>query len=257
MEFWTVAIGIASLGTTGVYGYVGNRLFHRPVAPASRLAATQFALWWYGLAATAAITGVEALLEVAGVLSYPMAITAYLVSLLVAVAVLWGIVGYLTYLYTGRYYVGPLTVFYAIFYVAVVYYVFSEGPTGFAVTGGTVGITYAGTGPLALAVFVVVGLIVPEFAGAIAYLSLLRRTRDRTLRYRITMVGMSVLLWFLFSLLISGESGPASFARAIAGAGTAVIALVGLLPPAWIRDRLHVAAVPGPEPSGPEVAART
>ncbi|HTT74008.1 MAG TPA: hypothetical protein VMG99_07715 [Thermoplasmata archaeon] len=226
---------LASLG----YGYVGVRLYARPVSPASRLAVAQFSVWWLGLGATTALTAVESLLAFAGVLTVPAALTFLLLVVLVDVALLWGLVGFLIYVYTGRYHLVPLTAFYAVFYAAALYYEVLAAPYAFAVQSGVLTFSTPTVSDPVLTGFVIVGLVVPELVGAVLYLSLLRRTRDRVQRYRIALVGSSLFLWFAISALVPSSTGPWVVAKNLLEVVPALLSLIAYFPPESIRRRLR------------------
>lgn len=202
MDLWLVAGGLTSLLGSSVYAYVGRRLAARPVPVEARFARTQFSVWWYGLAASGIVTGLAALVAAEGGLTLPLALTDYFVMLVVDVALLWGLVGYLTYVYTGRYHLLEISGFYALFYVGLLYFVFVQVPTSASIEAGAVIIHYQYGPPPLLAAFVVLALLLPEFIGTFLYLSLYRRTGDPTRRFRILLVGASLVLWFSTALFV-------------------------------------------------------
>ncbi|MCI4337470.1 MAG: hypothetical protein L3K17_09865 [Thermoplasmata archaeon] len=247
---WNEAVGVTSVFSAAAYAYVAYRLSQRQVAPAAVLASRQFTLWWAGLSGTAVLGGAAVLLATLGWLTLPVAETAEFVIVLLDCAILWGLVGYLTYVYTGRYYLVPLSAFYAVFYVAVLYFEISEVPIGAHIQAGSLTLTYAHPvvlGPLVD--FVVFGLLVPEFAGAFAYLSLLRSTRDPAQRYRITLVSLSILLWFSAALFIPSSPASWGLVKGLLEAGSALLTLAAYSPPHWVRERLSssVAGAGGPD----------
>jgi len=250
VDWWIAAAGVTSLVAAAVYAYIGLRLARRSVAVEARLASTQFTIWWWGLAASVTIAGLLALVAAAGPVSLPIALTAYILMLLIDVALLWGIVGFLIYVYTGQYYLVPLTGFYGAFYVALLYFVFVQDPTGLVLQGGSVQLVYSAVAPAALTAFVVLAIILPEFAAAIAYLSLLRRTRDPTQRYRIALVGISVLAWFFSALFIPSTTPAWGLAKSAFQIAAALVTLLAYLPPAWVQTRYGIGSIaptaPGP-----------
>ncbi len=242
-----VAIVVVSLGVAAVYGFVGVRLYRRPIAPAARLASTQLALWWGGLGAVTALGGIQVAVAVAGAMSFPLALTFYLLSVLLDCAFLWGLVGFLTYVYTGRYHLVALSGFYAWFYVTVLYFVFSKQPHAVAMVGGQVTIEYLSAVAPALTVIVVLGLLGPEIVGAILYLSLLRRTHDAARRYRIWLVGGGILLWFLLDLFVPSSTANWTIARGVLQVIPGLMSLIAFFPPEWARRRYGVTVVSSSE----------
>jgi hypothetical protein len=226
------------LATIG-YSYVGIRLYQRPVSPISRLAVAQFSTWWLGLGASTALAALEALLAFAGVLTLPAAVTIELLVVLVDVALLWGLVGFLVYVYTGRYHLAELTSFYAVFYAAVLYYEILSAPYAVTVVAGVPTLSISAVSNPILVGFVIIGLIVPEVAGAIFYLSLLRRTRDRIQRYRVALVGSSIFLWFAISVFVPTSTGAWNVTKDLLQVVPALLTLIAYFPPEWIRRRMR------------------
>jgi len=237
------------LAATG-YFYVGARLYARPVSPSSRLAVAQFSVWWFGLGATTALGAVESLLAFAGVLTLPAAVTFQLLVVLVDVALLWGLVGFLIYVYTGRYHLVPLTAFYAVFYAAALYYEILGAPYALTIRAGVPTLSTLTVSDPILVGFVIIGLVVPELAGAVLYLSLLRRTRDRAQRYRIALVGFSLFLWFAISAFVPTTTGTWVVTKDLLEVVPALITLIAYFPPEAIRRRLRWTGTAAEEPIG-------
>jgi hypothetical protein len=250
VDVWIYAIGTASLASTPVYAYVGWRLWQRPMPYSARLPAAQFSIWWLALGVGSLIAGIEGLAGGLGVLGFPTGFTAYLLTVLVDTAALWGLVGYLVYIYTGKYHLLALGAFYAAFYICALDYVIGNEPYAVVFSAGIPTILYHlrnTSGPLFA--FVAFGLVVPELVGAGLYVSLLRKTTDRTRRYRIAMVGVSVWMYFLLAFVGTPSSLVAAevwnLVRAILDVVAAVVALVAFFPPEPLRRWLRVEAVPG------------
>ena len=241
---------VVSFGIAAVYGFVAYRLVRRQVSPEARLASIQFSLWWGGLAASAALTGIEVALALGGVLGFPLALTLDLFTVLLDVTFLWGLVGFLVYVYTGKYHLVELTLFYAAFYVTALYYVLLENPTGVVLQSGEPTIHYTGSPNLGLAAIVVLGILVPVIAGGVAYLSLLRKTHDPTQRYRIWLVGGGILLWFALDAFFPSGSDGLLLLKALLELVPGIMSLIAYYPPDWVRERLRQAsgapAVPAP-----------
>jgi hypothetical protein len=258
VDVWAYAVGTANLASTPVYAYVGWRLMQRPMPYAARLPAAQFSIWWIGLGVASLITGLEGIGGGLGILGFPSAFTAYFLTLLVDAALLWGLVGYLAYIYTGKYHLLELSLFYAAFYVAAVDYVIGREPYAVVLSAGVPTLLYhfGDSGPVFG--FVAFGLLVPEFVGLVLYLSLIRRTTDRTRRYRIGMVSVSLWSYFLLAFVGTPSSIAAAEAwnllKAILDVVSALVALVAFFPPAPLRRWLRVDAVPGGSESGAGVA---
>lgn len=251
-----VALVVATAGVSLVYGYVGYRLHRRQVSSEARLASTQFALWWGGLGVSTAIGGTELALALAGALSFPLALTFYLVVVLVDCAFLWGLVGFLLFVYTGKYHLLELTAFYAWFYVTLLYYVFTQVPSSVAVVAGSVNLQYAAHPIAVLEAVLVLGLLGPELVCGILYFSLLRRTEDPARRYRIWLVAGGILLWFAIDVFVPSSTLPWALAKGVVQVVPGILSLFAFYPPAWARRRYGVTSWDEPV-SPPPAAARS
>ena len=247
MDMDALISAIASFVGVAVYLYLGWRLSRRRVSPEARLPAAQFSLFWLGLAVSSAITGVESAIATVQTPTLAIVMTLLYLDILLVCLLLWALVGYLMYLFFGRGFVIPLSVLYATLYVLLLYFITASSPSSVTVTLGTVGTTFANSvqGPV-FAVLLLV-LIFPEFIGAILYFTLFFRTRDPTVRYRVTLVSWSLIAWFglgflnVGSILGGGLAGQI-FVRSL-GLLAALVILSAYYPPKAIRTRWGVASV--------------
>lgn len=230
-----------------VYAYVGWRLGQREVTEKAQRAATLFSVWWYGLAGTTTATGIMHLTAALDAASLPLFIALTYVNVLVVCVALLGLLYYLVYLFTGRDTVVPLGVFYAAYYVFLLYYLTAAGPTGVEVTRWRAALAYEQ--PLMGPLFgVVIALLVfPQLIGALAYLSLFFKVQEATQRYRILVVSLSIVVWFGSALAAAG-SGLASndawqLASRFIGLGAAVAIYLAYFPPGWVRRRYGVVSL--------------
>ena len=247
MDNMALGDGISALVGAALYLFVGWRISRRPVSPQSRFAAAQFTLFWVALSGATAIGGMLSLVAAFTTPTLALAITVTDLNILLACALLWGLVGYLVYLYTGRGFVVPLAVLYGTLYILLLYYLTAGDPTAVLVTAGTVGVSYATPvgGPI-LGILVIL-LIVPEFLASIAYFTLVWRTKDRTIRYRVTLVSWSLIAWFSIGSANIGAALGGGLAAEVFGHSigdiAALVILVAYYPPMAIRTRLGVAPI--------------
>jgi hypothetical protein len=248
---WTlVASAVVSIIAAIAYLYVASRIYRRQVSPGARLALAQFSVWWGGLGASSAIAAVEALLAFAGALTLDLAVALSLFVVLLDVIFLWGLTEYLTYVYTGRYYLAPWGAFYALFYFAALYYEILGHPYAVVVQNGVPTLQAQTVNDPLLVGFVLLALLGPEIVGAILYLSLLRRTRDPAHRYRIWLVGGGILLWFGILAFVPSTTVGWNLTKGILEIVPALLSLLAYQPPAGIRRRLALdAPSPGSRPS--------
>lgn len=116
---------------------------------------------------------------------------------------LTGLLTYLWYLYRGARAERAIAAFYSLVFVAAAWSILTRGITGFESTPWGATARYARDHDaqvfVELAFFAL--YLLPQVAGAIAYLSLRRATTDPTARKRILVVGSALLIWMGASLL--------------------------------------------------------
>jgi hypothetical protein len=246
-----VGITVVTLAISGVaivfYVWVGRRLLQRESSPRSRLASAQFALWFFGLGAALAAGRTELLLALLNTLPYSLAITFSLLNVVIEAIYLWGLVGALVYVYTGRYYLLALGLLYAVFYVVSIYAIFVQGPYGVTVASGSPALVYASPAGANSALALQLIVLVPELVGACLYLSLLPRSPDRTVRWRIGFVGAGILFWVAVHAFVPSSGYMMILVKTILDLVPALLAVIGLVPPAWVRRRFGIASTTSPE----------
>jgi hypothetical protein len=243
----TVATLLVSAVVIGVYGSVGYRLARRETSPTSRLGSYQFALWWLGLGAALMVGRIELALALVNALPFALALTCTLVNLVIEAVYLWGLVGSLVFLYSGKYHLPVVTAAYGAFYIVLLYLVFVQLPYGVSLATGNPAILYAAPESASTALAVQYAVLLPEFVAACLYLSLLRRTPDRAARFRISLVGASILFWVGVHAFVPSTSIEWILIKSILEVIPAVLSLIALLPPEWVRRRLQVEPTQQPD----------
>ena len=232
--------------SASIYAYVGWRLSKRVISSSeARLAWGSFTVWWYGLAATTLIGGFLSLFGAVGVTSLPLFVTAAYINILISCLALWGLLYYLIYLFTGnRRSLVPLAIFYLIYYILVVYYLTASMPGNVNVGRWETSLVYRAppTGPFVAIVLAM--LLLPEIIGGLAYFSLYFRVQEATQKYRVLLVSLSIIVWFL-SPLISLAGGLAQqdwwqLASRLIGLAAPLIILMAYLPPRWLKQRYGI-----------------
>jgi hypothetical protein len=235
-----------ALVSSGVYCYIAWRLSKRVVSSSeARLAWRSFTVWWYGLAATTLTRGFLNMLGALGIMSLPLFVTMTYINMLAICVALWGLLYYLIYLFTGnsRSRV-PLAIFYIIYYFMLVYYTSASIPSDVTVGRWNITLTYSApiTGPFF--VMVVVLLLLPQIMGALAYFTLYFRVQEATQKYRVLLVSLSIIVWFLSPLI--GLAGGVrqqdwwQFASRLIGLAAAATILMAYLPPRWLKQRYGI-----------------
>ena len=232
--------------TAGIYGYVGWRLGQRVISSAEdRLAWGSFTVWWYGLAATTLIGGFLRFFGAVGLTSLPLFVTATYINILLTCLALWGLFYYLIYLFTGsRRSLAPSALFYLIFYTLLVYYITASIPDNVSIGRWDTSLIYRTppTGPFL--VIILAMLLLPQIIGGLAYFSLYFRIAEITQKYRVLLVSLSIIVWFMSPLL--GLAGGVAqqdwwqFVSRCIGLVAALTILLAYLPPRWLKQRYGV-----------------
>jgi hypothetical protein len=238
-----------SIASAAIYVYVAAHLRQRTISnPGARLAWQLFGLWWYCLAATTLVGGVLHLLGAFNIVSLPPFVALTYVNLLLICIALWGLLYYLVYLFTGsQRFLVPLTIFYLLYYVLLVYYITASDPAGVEITLWTTRLVYAHplTGPFFALVLVL--LVFPQILASLAYFTLFFRVREATQRYRILLVSWCIILWFgsAFAASLTGLSQKDwwQMASRLIGLGAALGILCAYFPPGIIRRRFGIVSI--------------
>ncbi len=242
-----LVVGVSAILGTAVYFYVGLRLARRPVSPETRLPAMQFVLFWLGLAASTALTAILSVIAAFQLPPVGLVVAFEYYDIVVVAAALWGLICYLWFLYYGRSGIVPVTSLYILEFGLLVYYVSSSGPNGVSVSYGTVSPAYSTSSTIVVTILAVLILVIPEFVAAFAYLRLYFRTRDRTIRYRIALVGGGLVAFFFLDFVnfgsLSGGSLVWIFIGRLLVIVAALIILMAYYPPRYLRERYGVAGI--------------
>src|SRR5688500_13193417 len=229
-------VGFVLLLTAVAFAAVGHRFHSRPVGTANLAARTAFVTWWWAFAAYLAGQG---FLDVAAAYGYAPLQAHFAFRLMVGPLLslaAWGLAFHIVFLWSGRGgWAFGLAAYYAAaagFYDALVWL---GSPNAVVVTDWAAALSYdvPPSGLLWNATLATIGL--PLVLGSAAYLGLLREVADREQRYRIMLVGGSLLVW-----VVSG------FAAEVAGSTTVrfvAIVVLGLLTSGAVVAAYHP---PGP-----------
>jgi hypothetical protein len=226
--------------TAASFGAVGRAVLLRHSSPDSRPAARAGALWWWSLGAYLAIQAALSLLAAVDRAPVGVFLAARVVTVPLLCLSVWGLTYHLVYLFTGSHRAAPLlTVLYA--GVAVAFYVASFSPLPQAVVTGpwVAELEGTGEGPLYQAVYLAVG--VPPLLASLAYFSLLFRVKEPMQRYRVALLGGSILLWVGSGLVarLSGRGLAAFLTLAVVGLGAAAAVFLAYHPPRALARRLE------------------
>lgn len=237
-----------SLAAALLYAWVARLVQQRSLSDDARTANALFATWWSSFALFYGLTGAFRVARGLGLEDLSLALVVLDTAVVLLCVGLWGLLGYLVYLYTGsRRWFAPLGAGYALFGITLLYLVAWMEPVGFREDALAGGLRYARPLPQGLALALGLLFAGPIVAGAIAYGSLYFRVRSPEPRYRIGMVAGAFLLWFgwltISTVLDLADRYPNSLA--LYAWGQSLVMLVPLLvilafrPPAWVRARLR------------------
>lgn len=238
--------GAFALAGAALYAWVARLVHHRNLSEEARAANTLFVTWWASFSLIYGLSGAYEIAAGLGYLDLALSVVFIDVVLVLICIALWGLLGYLVYLYTGarRWFI-PLGAGYALFGVALLYMIAWMDPIGFRDGGFGVQLAYARQP--APAVSLAVGLLLagPIVLAAILYGTLYFRVRSPEPRYRIALVASAFLVWFGWSIVSTvlrlNQKYPDSVAlyawnQAIAMLVPLVI-VMAFRPPRWVRER--------------------
>jgi hypothetical protein len=238
-----------ALANTIIYSIVGLQLSRRAVGEAaSNFAWKLFTVWWFSMSISTLTGFIFNFLGAIGWTVLPIFVALTYVNLLIICIALWALLYYLIYIFTGNSRILiPLSLFYLFYYLLLVYYITVSTPTGVAVGRWSTSLSYRFQLEGPFFVFVLILLVLPQILGALAYFTLFFRIKERTQKFRILLVSVSIMIWFGISFVAS-VSGLASedwwqfFSRAI-GLAAALAILVAYRPPRFIQQRLGVSSI--------------
>jgi hypothetical protein len=161
---------------------------------------------------------------------------------------LWGLLYYLFYLFTGNSrYFGPLLVFYAVYYVLLIYYITASVPNNVEVGRWRAAVVYSQPLRGPFFVIIIALLLLPQVLGGLAYFTVFFRVTETTQRYRVLLVSWSIIIWFLSPLLALiggvGETDAWQVLSRLIGLAAGLTILAAYLPPRWVKLRLGVLSI--------------
>jgi hypothetical protein len=226
---------------------VGERVRGRPSSAAGRQAALAFVAWWWSMGSYMLVEGTAGALASFGHAPLALHIGVRIAAAPLIAAAAAGLAYYVLFLFLGRaWLLAPILVYYGFAGAAYAYAVGAGSPDGVAVGAWHAGLTYrddlAGS-PLWTGILASFGL--PLVAGSVGYLALLPRVHDRAQRYRILLVGCSLLTWVLAGFV--GQVAAGAFWQfvtlVVVGLFTGATVLAAYFPPhrvqAWLERPAH------------------
>ncbi len=232
---------------TVLYGAVAWAVAKRKVSSNTELASMAFTHWWAGLALFSLLGMVASVLGYLEAWTFVGYLTYLDVVLVLLVYLLLALMFYFVFLFTGSHKATLGVVAYYIGFLAYLFYWINvQEPVALAYVDGAPTLEYANDlsdAPISL--WISLMLLGPLVLGALAYSTLWFRVQDRTQKFRIATVGISIFVWMLTALggSLGGVSDTATWwlvvSRAVAIAATTAN-FVAFRPPRWLRERLDL-----------------
>lgn len=208
--------------------YAGVAFWHTRSPKGRGMAARSFAVFWLASGVYDLLLAAMDLGAASGAIGFEGYLAWRLASHVLAGVILGGLATYLLYLYTGNEaWLPRVAVFYAGVVAFVVAYSLQRGPVGVAVGAWRVDLAYRDPlGPAAI--LLVLFLLLPPVACALAYGRLASRAPTPRQRRRILLVSAALAAWFSAALLAQLSQAEAwQFAtRAALGLGVSLLVVL-------------------------------
>jgi len=236
----------ADIAAAILFAFTGRQIAMRRVSASAKLPQTALMTWWLSIAAIWLIDGLRGLaVAVVGVPGQTVQnafFALFYVNVLLLCLGLWGLLTYLIFIYRGSQAAIPLAGFYATYFGIAAVAVAYARPDAIRVGEWATHVTYRTPLPGAIEASLLLALLLPQLVGAAAYLSLAPRTKDPLQRYRVVVVGVTLLIWIGVNL--AADLARLSYddtwqaARRVLGIAAASAILAAYAPPRWLRRRV-------------------
>lgn len=247
METTLLAGSVAQLAVAFLFAFTGRTIAKRRVSAESRLPQGALTIWWTSIALLwlidAARGGAVALWGPTDAAVRDVFVALFYVSVLLLCVALWGLLTYLAFLYRGWHAAIPLGIFYGAYYLVASITVAIARPDAIRVGMWATHVVYETPLPIPLEASLFLFLLVPQLVGAAAYLSLARRTADPLQRYRVIVVGTTLLVWIGANLAADlarlTYDDTWQVLRVALGVLASAAILTAYSPPHWVRRRVE------------------
>lgn len=245
METTLLVGSTAELAAAVLFAFTGRKTAARRVSADARVPNAGLTAWWMSIALLWLIDAARGYAVAArgptDRFVHDAFVALFYIAVLVLCVALWGLLNYLVFLYRGRHATAPLGIFYGAYFLVASVAVAAARPDEIRLGAWATHVTY--DVPLAPGVeaSLFLFLLAPQLAGAAAYLSLARRASDPMQRYRIVVVGTTLLVWIgvnlAADLLRITYDDAWQIARIALGILAATAILSAYAPPSWLRRR--------------------
>ena len=233
-----------AFATAALFMFVGRKAGRPDAQGSDLLALSMFRVWWLGVAIFLFIGGLLSLLDGQGLAGGPLGFSVAVLSMLAVCVAVWGLVFYVTYLYTGKTksFLLGLT-FYAVIFGGMVFALASDA-TGMELAAWHQSVVRLAilTGPLLSGI--IVAFLIPALVALAGYAGLYRRVKSPAQRFRLGLSIGSLIIWFGLAILAWAGGFADSLPWVYLGRLLALAAALGVLiayrPPRWVAQRLQL-----------------
>lgn len=251
---------VVFLLSSALYVFIGLRLGEKKYSDSSDAFAWRaFRYWWFGMGANAGLNALSVLTLAMNVTALPIFILFSVSATLAASAALWGLLTYLTYVFTGKDRSRLVAAFYIAFALFLFYSIYSFQPTGVAMGEWQVSMQYANTPQGASGFTYAVGLILllglPPVIASIGMFLLFLRIKERSSKYRAGLVSTGIFMLFGLTYIVplilypfglrTGDISWWPTAIRLVGIVALVVIYFAYFPPHFIQKQLKVTTVLG------------
>lgn len=232
-----------------LYALVATRIRTRASALPSARALLMFRLWWMGISGLFLGVGVSGALHGLGVEDAAIHFALAVASILGLCAGFWGILYYVTYLFSGRTGAFYPYLAYCVGVFLVLVYGLTQGTTQAEAWRVGVSRLEVPTGPIMTEA--VIALLVPVVIACAFYFSLYFRLDDPLQRYRVGLTSAGFIVWF-GSAIVASLLGFADAAwwRPVGlsiGVGASLLVALAYFPPRTLREKSRRRGEAAPE----------
>lgn len=250
MSMLTIAAGLVlGLATAGLLAYAGDVVRRRPLSPPDRAAGLLYAVWWYSAALVILNQALRTLLVLAGVQQRAVYLAQGLLGMIPLAAAVWGLSFYMVYLLTGRRgWLAPITLFYIAYLVFLFWYVLYQGVAGVGLDAWQSAVRPERPPSASMNLVFGVWLAGPVLLAVVSYMVLAVREKDRTRRYRLSLVSGGFVL--LFSIILVGyvlgwvDEDWFPIAYEVPALIASALAVAAYRPPVWVQRWLRIEPLP-------------
>lgn len=231
------------------YVTVGLLLARRPVPSDLAVPARMFQAWWLLIGANKLLSALAGLGAAERLVSDQVYVAIIYLNVIVLCLSLWSLLSHLAYVRRGPPAIRAWIVgLYVAYYFLLTYHITAGDPQGAAVAEWRTTLVSNNPSVPLRQLLTLLFLVLPQLVGAIMYFALLFRVADRSSRFRILLVSLSIVAWTASILMVAmpgfDESPGLQVSSRFVGILAALMGLIAYFPPHWLRRRLGVQAVP-------------